>query len=378
MTVTSALMVLSSCPRADADAHVERELRKGVDRVDTTAAVAAEEEHNKRLDYVALPIPILEPTLGEGLALVGAALYDYGIEAPPSFTGALGLYTSNDSWLLGAIQGLHTDYDTWRIRIGAAGYELNTRYYDTGRQPGQADDYLGLRHRGWGAMVKALREIGSDVFLGAQLGYIDNRISVQDSSADADGIEVPQEELATPITALTLLGEWDRRDSTHYPGRGYFVDAKVGLSTTDIPGNGGFQTYTLAYNHYFGLSEQLVLGTRATMCSTQGDTPFFALCMLGAADAIRGYRVGQYRARRGASLQAEVRWRFWHRFGLVAFGGGAWSVNRFSDISMNSALPSYGVGVRFLASQKHGLNVGVDYGRGDDSDGWYFRLGEAF
>ncbi len=41
-------------------------------------------------------------------------------------------------------------------------------------------------------------------------------------------------------------------------------------------------------------------------------------------------------------------------------------------------MASAGVGLRFLASQEHRVNVCVDWAAGDNSDVFYFYIGEAF
>lgn len=48
------------------------------------------------------------------------------------------------------------------------------------------------------------------------------------------------------------------------------------------------------------------------------------------------------------------------------------------DIDFDDLLPSYGVGIRYMASEEQRVNPGIDYARGDDSDAWCFRIGEAF
>jgi hemolysin activation/secretion protein len=98
----------------------------------------------------------------------------------------------------------------------------------------------------------------------------------------------------------------------------------------------------------------------------------------GKLDAIRGYVGGQYRDDVSLTTQLEFRWSFYKKWGMVAFAGIGEVAPTVGDMNLDDLLPSAGVGLRFMASEKHRVNLGIDYARGKDSDAWYFRIGEAF
>ncbi|WP_312145903.1 hypothetical protein [Brevundimonas sp.] len=62
---------------------------------------------------------------------------------------------------------------------------------------------------------------------------------------------------------------------------------------------------------------------------------------------------------------------------MVAFAGVGGVGSNFGDIT-DELLPSAGVGLRYEASRKYGVNIGIDYAVGDESSAFYFRIGEAF
>ncbi len=76
-------------------------------------------------NFIAVPIPISNPTFGTGLVLVSA--YYYGqTEAqkkvqPASFTGAGGVYTDNKSYAFGAVHQQYWNEDRWRL-TASGGY----------------------------------------------------------------------------------------------------------------------------------------------------------------------------------------------------------------------------------------------------------------
>jgi hypothetical protein len=48
------------------------------------------------------------------------------------------------------------------------------------------------------------------------------------------------------------------------------------------------------------------------------------------------------------------------------------------DFTSESLPPNDGVGLRFLLSEDHRLNLGVDWARGKDDNAWYFYVGDSF
>ena len=92
-------------------------------------------------NFVAVPIPMANPTLDAGL-IAGAAYFypqteEQKKQQPASVTGLAGMYTTNESWALG---GFHQSYwreDTWRFTgmLGAA--DLLARLFDV--SPDAAD-----------------------------------------------------------------------------------------------------------------------------------------------------------------------------------------------------------------------------------------------
>ena len=92
----------------------------------------------------------------------------------------------------------------------------------------------------------------------------------------------------------------------------------------------------------------------------------------------RGYFEGKYRDKNAALLQAEYRSPFLWRFGLVAFGGYGAAFDSYSTFKAQYLRFNYGAGLRLQLDQKQKINIRIDYGRGYQSSGFYFTIGEAF
>lgn len=87
---------------------------------------------------------------------------------------------------------------------------------------------------------------------------------------------------------------------------------------------------------------------------------------------------GRYRDKTMLAAQLEYRWRFYKRFGGVVFGGVGQVGDSLGDYNSDALLPSWGVGLHFLLTERNRLNLSVDYATGVDSSYWYFYVGESF
>jgi hemolysin activation/secretion protein len=75
----------------------------------------------------------------------------------------------------------------------------------------------------------------------------------------------------------------------------------------------------------------------------------------------------------------EARWRFYKRWGLVAFAGGGRVDDSFGNRGEGETIPSYGVGLRWMVLESKRINVRVDYARSDNGgSAWYLSVAEAF
>ncbi len=327
--------------------------------------------------FVGIPIPIANPTLQQGLALVGAALYNLGEDAPASLTGAGAMYTSTQSWGYGLIQKVYTSHDRWRITAGAVRFKLNLRFYGIGVDPGPNDPYLSyaLDGKAYGAQV--LRSLGKHVYMGIGYTYFSNTTTFDFKN---NLPEVPFGDLTfrQSVATLSLPIQWDTRDNLLNPKRGDYLTFSALFSDPDVGSDYTYQQYRLGYNHYAHLNDRMVLAVRGTTCDTRGRAPFYLICALGTGDALRGFAADVYRDKATATALAEWRWNFAGRWGIVAFAGAGTMASSLTDLNLDTVIPSYGLGIRFLMERDYGVNIGIDYGRSKNRDAIYFRVGESF
>ena len=333
------------------------------------------DDENKN-ELVVAPIPIVNPTFGTGLALGGMYLYHLDEGSQPSFTAAGGAYTDSKSYAFGIGQTAYFKDDAWKIKGGAGVFDFNLPFYGIGRLPGDRDVSIPINQEGWAAGVRGLRRIKGDWYVGVQYWFL--RITSTFDTTNLDIDLPPAIQLDSQVAGLGVMIEHDSRDNRFNTSSGALLNATWSDSAEAIGSDFNFTSGKADYNFYHQLKPGKVLAGRGTLCMTPGDAPFYALCKFGQGVDLRGYVGGRFRNERMATVQAEYRWRFAKKWGMVAFAGVGEVAESWGDFDLDDLLPSAGVGLRFKLSKTTGLNLSVDYAVGKDSDAWYFYVGESF
>lgn len=324
----------------------------------------------KKGDIVVVPIPISDPTLGTGLVLGGAYFYSQTEKQkaaqPASLTGAVGIYTHNDSYAYGVFQQNYWGGDTWRFNGGAGHLDFKLRLLD----PENNDDKIDWSLRGNFLQVALSRRIHSDWYLGVMSRYV--KIS--------QGFDIDIDEIDFDVMAgLTSAGigatlEFDSRDvpTNAFKGRRFEISALLNGEITG--GDNRYQSYDARYRSYHQLADPLILAWEIRGCKRTAEVPLWDACRVN----LRGFAATDYLSKSSLSGQVEARWQFWKKLGMVGFAGYGFSETNYSDAGGNERIPSYGVGLRYMVLGSKRINMRLDYARSIDSDAWYLAISEAF
>lgn len=337
---------------------------------------AAEDVDERR--FFAIPFPIANPTIGAGVA--GSAMYLFQTEnAPPSSVSLMGFYTDSESWA-GAL-GTETYFkdDKYRLSGWVGYYDVNLQFFGIGSGAGDRGESIGINQSGLFLVSRFLFQVAENLYLGPQYRLVTIDTALQNPILPGRPGAIIPKDIESVTSGLGVVIEYDTRDNRFYPHEGSHLEGTVNLARDLIGSDRNYDQVEVGFNLYRELGERKILAWRATGCFRGGDTPFYDLCMFGGEfDAIRGYVGGQYRDDVSLSTQLEFRWKFYKKWGMVAFAGIGEVAPTVGDMNSDDLLPSAGVGLRFMASEKERVNLSIDYARGRDSDAWYFRIGEAF
>ena len=323
-------------------------------------------------NLVVVPIPMSGPTLDSGLIL--GEMYFHGQteeqarKQPASVTGAAGMYTSSDSKALALVHQGYWKDDTWRFTAAAGAADLNLSLSRPLGDPGLGD--INWRIKGNFLYLNMLRRLGGNWYAGALARYIDAEQQVGFTGSNVD-FDLGAEVTARGVGAVL---EYDSRDmpTNSYSGQHFKIEAV--LNTKAVGSDKNYQSYRSYFRSYHEMSDSLVVAWELRGCDRGGKVPLWEGCMV----SLRGFSATDYLGRGSASGQVEARWRMSERWGLVGFGGVGYVTSPFSQVRERTAIPSYGMGIRFMVLPAKRVNIRVDFGRSTDSNALHLSVGEAF
>jgi hypothetical protein len=332
---------------------------------------------DEKFGFLPLAIPVTEPAIGYGAA-VGAAFVSKPMSAVsaglgrPNVTFAGGMLTENGTWGVGVGDMRYWLDDHLQTVAAAVFADVNLDYYGTGKNSALASDPLRYTLNPVALALQAKYRFGDTPIWGG-LSYA---FAVIDVAFDpsADSAQLPDFDSKSREAGLTLLASYDSRDNMFTPLRGTFVEVAFGFFGEALGGEHNFERGTLIAIQYFPLPGNLFLGLRGDLGATFGAAPFYARPFIH----MRGVPVMRIQGEEIAQAEAELRWQFWGRLSLVAFGGvgGAW--NHFERFDNSTGVIAGGPGVRYEIARRYGIHVGLDVGFSRDATAIYIQVGNAW
>lgn len=332
-----------------------------------------------------MPIPVLGYTQETGLEFGLGGLYAFYVDRKDSSNRSSNL-SGNASYSTKKTYNISLKGDIWMPEnryhiLSEIRFKRNLfNFYGIGNDTQLEDEEAVLQQ-----YVKTKLEIEKQIlpFLYTGLSF---RFENYKFSSDTPGGIFKR--TGNPGGSLIFLGlsqSYDTRNSNNYPTKGFFGRLTYQYAP-DIFGNGHFSggLFKADVRNFWKLSSTLVLGAQGLYQSVNGQqTPFYILPQLGNDEIMRGYYGGRFRDKNLLAMQAELRYRFMNRFGLVIFGG-AGKVFQHDAFSLQDFKPSYGLGGRYFFDTAKGLSIRLDYGVGEKNatekrqSGFYISLAEAF
>jgi hypothetical protein len=333
----------------------------------------------KKGNFVPFPIPITDENLGYG-GVIGVAYMRRNTKSrrentPKNITGIAGGGTNTGSWLA-TIFHSRTFIDD-KIRYdGVLGYaDIYLDFYvleniDLVSFP------INTNISFWGTQHQVLFRLGnSKFFIGPQYRFLDinGGVKLEIGRPEHEGLEI-YKSFKERISALALLGNFDNRDQTISPVKGYytgFVFRRIAdwLGSTRNYSQGDIFAYA-----YYRLSSNMYTILHFDHQFTGDNAPFYTKPYIG----LRGIPAMRYQGNHVTT--AEIQWRVdvIKNFSLVAFTGVGEAYNEFNQFESSKLVYNYGTGIRYTLKKVDNLRVGVDFGWGSDNNfGWVISFGTA-
>jgi outer membrane protein assembly factor BamA len=326
------------------------------------------------------PLPISSPAIGTGI--IPALGYIFPLDkndkiSPPSVIGGAGLITNNGSSGFGLGAELFFKEDTYRFDAVYANGNINYNLYGVGGIAGHQGLRLPIGQQGNVFLGEFLRRIAWKFFLGVRFWSGDSAVTIRPTTEDRVP-PPPDVGLHTTLRALGLRLNRDTRLNRFYPLKGTLFEFTSDFFAKDLGSKYTFQSYRLTFNKYWSLTDKQVLAYNLYLCGTGGTPPFYANCVYGVQNELRGYEAGRYIDRYMLATQLEYRLALPWRFGFVAFGGIGGVAPGDLHFRNENFLPAGGGGLRYELSKKYHVNLRADIAQGKNGHTFSMGVGEAF
>ncbi len=365
LTLTALLACVGTLPAVAGERKVNDQVENLLELSDAAPRMA-------KGQFVAVPIPMANPTLGTGLQ--GALLYLHAERpndsSPAATSGLVGMYTDSKSWAIGAFHDNAWLNDRIRFRAAMGKGVLNLRYYLLGIRDRDLSIPYQIETVAFTTQLLGRLHTASRWFAGLDWIYADSDINYGNSQSTFDVIPL----LNAKLSGAGPVLQYDSRDDKYYPASGIYFKTSWHRFDEAIDSDFNYDNIQSFANGYFSFTPQLTLAGRVNVERSGKQTPFFIMPMLD----IRGIPRDRYRDLNVASLHSELRYKFSQRWGVVGFAELGAFGDSFKDLSDYSPVWGIGAGLRWQATSAQLLHLGLDIAYAEDNAELYLRVGEKF
>jgi len=324
--------------------------------------------------FVPVPLIITEPAFGGfGFALVpvfiNTSKSKYANKrTPPNITGAIGMYTANDSWLLGGFRFSSIPRWSMKYRVAGAYTNLNLAFYRDASS--LTDKEFNFNFVSKPILLSLSKKITKeDIYFGIQ--YVFQKSNIKPLFTESLPDDIKEKELKSQTASLGPFLEWDRRDNTFTPDHGAIVRVQYSFNDDWTGSDYQFQRLDGNLNWFLTLKERWVSGLRIEVQQAFEDPPFYLLPFIN----MRGVPTLRFQGHTTALIETEQRIDVNFRWSVVGFGGIGKAIQKNESFSDGSTVYNLGGGFRYLLARSFKVRAGIDVGFGPDSWGYYLVFG---
>jgi hypothetical protein len=285
-------------------------------------------------------------------------------------TAALGLYTANNSWLVGAFRAGTFVKPGITYRAAVAYGDLNLGFYQ--KLPNGNEKQFLFNFKIVPFYLQGLKQFRNHKWsAGLQYLFLNTKVSLPNDSLPSF---VLGKEKNSVVSQLGGVIQYDSRDNIFTPDKGLRVQANFFWSNNAIGSD--YNSWRINYSAigYTPIMPKLIGGLRFEGQQSLGNPPFYLLPYI----VLRGVPAARYQGNATLLSEGETRWDLYKRWSLVFFGGTAVAFDKWSNVFENPLVYSYGSGFRYLIARKFKLRMGMDVARGPEQWAYYVVFGSSW
>jgi len=281
------------------------------------------DKHN--VNFAAIPMINYDPAFQWNFAALANAFFNVSPSdtlSPLSMAGLMLGYTTNGTWYWALFTRLYMDNDNYRVTLAYGDASVNFQYYND--MSGSFIDFNSLNKIFY---IEAQRRIYRRWYLGARYVFqkTKTKFEIEGQSDEPHN---------TNLSNLGLVVAHDTRDFIYNPYHGDLMNFRAIFYRDAWGSDFEFDDYQFEFTKFFNVDTTRVIAGRISGFVATGEVPFEGQHVV-QRDDIRGYTNGKHRANQLYALQAEYRWNFYGKWGMVGFGGIAASVDKLNEITFN-------------------------------------------
>jgi hypothetical protein len=271
-----------------------------------------------------------------------------------------------------AVDSRHWLDDRLQTLTGAMYASINLDFHGVGEDSRLHNNPLRYTIQPAGGMLNTHFRLGRTP-LKAGVGYTYASTNVKIDAPAAD-LRRPVENKTSRVGSGNLSMLFDNRSNLFTPRSGGYYELSANLGSPVLGGDDTFQRAGPTLIQYVPLGPDWTFGILGGATFAFGEIPFYLLPYV----SLRGVPAMRYQGKDTAQTEAELRWQFWKRWSLVAFGGVGAAWNDFSKVDNEVDVVSGGGGFRYELARKYGLHMGLDVATSRDGMAIYVQLGSAW
>jgi hypothetical protein len=300
--------------------------------------------------FIPIPFIITEPALGGfGFALIPVFITPPKSKfatkrTPPDITGAIGLYTVNNSWMVGGFRLASIPKWSMKYRVALAYADMNLSFYrDVQTEQQREFEFNFLSKPVLLSLSKKITK--QEVYFGLQYLYLKSTIKPLFSEELPDPIE--EKELNSATATFSPFLDWDRRDNTFTPDHGAIIRLQYDINDEWTGSDYSFERINGNLNWFLPIQERWISGLRVEVQHAFNEPPFYMLPFIN----LRGLPIFRYQGQTTALMETEQRFDLNRRWSLVGFAGVGKAIQENESFSDGTTVYNIGGGFRYLLAR---------------------------
>eukprot|EP01133_Synstelium_polycarpum_P003387 gene3387-3847_t len=336
-----------------------------------------------------MPIPVLGYSQEKGFEFGVGALYSTFMDKKDTLNRSsnfslLSSFSTKKQYNVKLSSNIYTSKNKFHLIEELQFKRIPFNFYGLGNNTLQANENKVLENQ-FRILLDAEKSLIPFTYTGVSLGFEHYKFTDRGSNGIFATDPAIKGKDGGSVLYIGVSQSYDTRNSNNYPTKGFFGRASYQYAPNLFSGSDfSVSQIKVTISNFWPLARHLVLGVNGFYHTVQGNnTPFYLLPQLGNDEMMRGYYRGRFRDQNLITGQAELRYRFMNRFGVVAFAGTG-RVFENGDFSLQGFKPSFGAGGRYFFDPAKGLSIRLDYAVGEKlphekrQSGFYISLAEAF